>query len=96
MGKTGERLSVFAVAVVVVVVCVGLAPQLFAVAQDQGASGEAFLRAVVAGYEVSTRIGAALGRDDLDVGEVAALVRAAGLGEQRPQQRARRRNGPGC
>ena len=33
-----------------------------AVAQDRGASGEAFLRAVVAGYEISTRIGAALGR----------------------------------
>ncbi|MCW5591513.1 MAG: MmgE/PrpD family protein [Burkholderiales bacterium] len=33
-----------------------------AVAQDRGASGEEFLRAVVAGYEISTRIGAALGR----------------------------------
>jgi len=33
-----------------------------AVAQDQGSSGEEFLRAVVAGYEISTRIGKALGR----------------------------------
>ncbi len=33
-----------------------------AVAQDRRASGEEFLRAVVAGYEISTRIGVALGR----------------------------------
>lgn len=33
-----------------------------AVAQSQGLSGEAFLRGVVAGYEISTRIGAAMGR----------------------------------
>jgi 2-methylcitrate dehydratase PrpD len=33
-----------------------------AVGQARGASGEAFLRAVIAGYEVSTRIGAAMGR----------------------------------
>lgn len=33
-----------------------------AVAQDRAASGAQFLRAVVAGYEISTRIGAALGR----------------------------------
>jgi 2-methylcitrate dehydratase PrpD len=33
-----------------------------AVAQDRRAGGEAFLRAVVAGYEISTRVGAALGR----------------------------------
>ena len=33
-----------------------------AVAQAEGASGEKFLRAVVAGYEISTRIGAAMGR----------------------------------
>jgi 2-methylcitrate dehydratase PrpD len=33
-----------------------------AVAQDSGASGEAFLRGVIAGYEISTRIGAAMGR----------------------------------
>src|SRR5438132_1413011 len=31
-----------------------------ALAEDRDASGEAFLRAVVAGYEVSTRIGAAI------------------------------------
>lgn len=33
-----------------------------AVGQARGVSGEALLRAVIAGYEVSTRIGAALGR----------------------------------
>jgi 2-methylcitrate dehydratase PrpD len=33
-----------------------------AVAQAKGASGEAFLRAVITGYEISTRIGAAMGR----------------------------------
>ena len=33
-----------------------------AVAQSCGASGEAFLRAVIVGYEISTRIGAAMGR----------------------------------
>src|SRR5882672_1538838 len=33
-----------------------------ALAQSQGASGEAFLRAVVVGYEISTRIAAAMGR----------------------------------
>lgn len=34
-----------------------------AAAQDRGASGEAFLRAVIVGYEVSTRIGVAMGRE---------------------------------
>ena len=33
-----------------------------ALAQAQGASGEQFLRAVVVGYEISTRIGATMGR----------------------------------
>jgi 2-methylcitrate dehydratase PrpD len=33
-----------------------------AAAQHQNSSGEAFLRAVIAGYEISTRIGAAMGR----------------------------------
>ena len=33
-----------------------------AVAQERGASGEAFLRGVIVGYEISTRIGAAMGR----------------------------------
>ena len=33
-----------------------------ALAQANGASGEQFLRAVIAGYEISTRIGAAMGR----------------------------------
>lgn len=33
-----------------------------AAAQASNASGEAFLRAVIAGYEISTRIGAAMGR----------------------------------
>ena len=33
-----------------------------AVAEDSGANGEAFLRGVIVGYEISTRIGAAMGR----------------------------------
>ncbi len=33
-----------------------------ATAQDQGASGEDFLKAVIVGYEISTRIGVAMGR----------------------------------
>jgi len=33
-----------------------------AVAQSRGATGEAFLRAVIVGYEISTRIAAAMGR----------------------------------
>jgi 2-methylcitrate dehydratase PrpD len=33
-----------------------------AVAQENGASGEAFLRGIIVGYEISTRIGAAMGR----------------------------------
>jgi 2-methylcitrate dehydratase PrpD len=37
-------------------------PAALALAQSLGASGEALLRAVVVGYEISTRIGAAMGR----------------------------------
>jgi 2-methylcitrate dehydratase PrpD len=37
-------------------------PAALAAAQAHGDSGEKFLRAVVAGYEISTRIGAAMGR----------------------------------
>jgi 2-methylcitrate dehydratase PrpD len=37
-------------------------PAALALAQAQGASGEQFLRAVVVGYEISTRIGAAMGK----------------------------------
>jgi len=37
-------------------------PAALAVAQAHGISGERFLRAVIVGYEVSTRIGAAMGR----------------------------------
>ena len=37
-------------------------PAALAVAQARGASGAQFLRAVVVGYEISTRIGAAMGR----------------------------------
>jgi len=37
-------------------------PAALALAQSLGASGDAFLRAIVVGYEVSTRIGAAMGR----------------------------------
>ena len=34
----------------------------FAAAQDQGVDGEALIKAVIVGYEISTRIGAAMGR----------------------------------
>ena len=37
-------------------------PAALALAQAQGATGEQFLRAVIVGYEISTRIGAAMGR----------------------------------
>ena len=37
-------------------------PAALALAQANGVSGERFLRAVVVGYEISTRIGAAMGR----------------------------------
>ena len=37
-------------------------PAALALAQAHGASGEQFLRAVIIGYEISTRIGAAMGR----------------------------------
>jgi 2-methylcitrate dehydratase PrpD len=37
-------------------------PAALALAQAHGASGEQFLRAVVVGYEISTRIGAAMGK----------------------------------
>lgn len=37
-------------------------PAALAIAQAQGASGLDFLRAVIVGYEISTRIGAAMGR----------------------------------
>ena len=37
-------------------------PAALALAQSSGATGEVFLRAVIAGYEISTRIGAAMGR----------------------------------
>ena len=37
-------------------------PAALALAQARGAAGEAFLRGVIVGYEISTRIGAAMGR----------------------------------
>jgi 2-methylcitrate dehydratase PrpD len=37
-------------------------PAALALAQAHGASGEQFLRAVIVGYEISTRIGAAMGK----------------------------------
>jgi 2-methylcitrate dehydratase PrpD len=37
-------------------------PAALALAQARGASGEQFLRAVIVGYEISTRIGAAMGK----------------------------------
>jgi 2-methylcitrate dehydratase PrpD len=57
-----------------------------ACAQDTGASGEAFLRAIVAGYEISTRIGTAMGRahyrywhNTATVGAFGACAAAASL-----------------
>jgi 2-methylcitrate dehydratase PrpD len=57
-----------------------------AIAQDRGASGLAFLRGVVLGYEVSTRIGVAMGRAHYrhwhntgTVGTFGAAASAAGL-----------------
>lgn len=57
-----------------------------ACAQDVGASGDAFLRAVVAGYEISTRIGVAMGRahyrywhNTATVGAFGACAAAASL-----------------
>jgi 2-methylcitrate dehydratase PrpD len=57
-----------------------------ACAQDTGASGEGFLRAVVAGYEISTRIGVAMGRahyrywhNTATIGAFGACAAAASL-----------------
>lgn len=57
-----------------------------AIAQDRGASGLEFLRGVVLGYEVSTRIGVAMGRAHYrhwhntgTVGTLGAAASAAGL-----------------
>jgi len=57
-----------------------------ATAQDCAAGGEAFLRAVVAGYEISTRIGVAMGRahyrywhNTATVGAFGACAAAASL-----------------
>jgi 2-methylcitrate dehydratase PrpD len=49
-----------------------------ACAQDTGATGEAFLRAVVTGYEVSTRIGVAMGRTHYKYWHNTATVGAFG------------------
>lgn len=58
----------------------------WAVAQDVGADGDRFLRAVVVGYELSTRIGVALGRSHYrywhntgTVGSFGAAAAAAAL-----------------
>lgn len=49
-----------------------------ACAQDTAATGEAFLRAVVTGYEISTRIGAAMGRAHYEYWHNTATVGAFG------------------
>ena len=56
-----------------------------AVAQARGLGGEAFLRAVVVGYEISTRIGAAMGRDHYryfhNTGTIGCFGAAAAVAE---------------
>ena len=56
-----------------------------AVAQARGLSGEALLRAVVVGYEISTRIGAAMGRDHYryfhNTGAIGCFGAAAAVAE---------------
>jgi 2-methylcitrate dehydratase PrpD len=55
-----------------------------AAAEDTDASGEAFLRAVVVGYEISTRIGAVMGRGHYrfwhSTGTIGTFGAAAGAG----------------
>lgn len=67
-------------------------PAALAVGQDRGASGLAFLKAVIVGYEVSTRIGQALGREHYrfwhstgTVGTFGAAAAAACLLQLSPQ-----------
>ena len=70
-----------------------------AIGQAQGASGLAFLTAVVAGYEISTRIGAAMGREHDrywhntgtvgTFGAAAAASRAPGFSIRTVQRRTR-------
>src|SRR5476649_2694498 len=57
-----------------------------AVAEDTGASGEAFLRGMIVGYEISTRIGAAMGRahyrywhNTVTIGSFGAAAAAAAI-----------------
>ncbi len=51
-----------------------------ALAQARGASGEAFLRAVIVGYEISTRIAAAMGRAHYTMSKPLHAGRAAESG----------------
>lgn len=60
-------------------------PAALAVAQSIGATGEDFLRAVVVGYEISTRIGATMGRAHYEywhnTGTIGAFGAAAAAAE---------------
>jgi len=64
-----------------------------ALAQSRGASGEAFLRAVIAGYEISTRIAAAMGRAHYqywhNTGTIGCFGAAAAAAELLGLERAR-------
>jgi len=64
-----------------------------AVAQSRGASGEAFLRAVVVGYEISTRIAKAMGRAHYEywhnTGTIGSFGSAAAAAELLGLDRAR-------
>ena len=64
-----------------------------AVAQSRAASGDAFLRAVVAGYEISTRIAAAMGRAHYrywhNTGTIGSFGAAAAAAELLGLDRAR-------
>jgi 3-oxoacyl-[acyl-carrier-protein] synthase III len=79
--------------------CATIAAAL-AVAQKYDLSGEAFLRSVIAGYEVSSRISAAMGRDHYRFWHTTATIATFGaaaaacllLGLSRPPNSARTGN----
>ena len=58
--------------------CATIAAAL-AVAQKYDLSGEAFLRSVIAGYEVSSRISAAMGRDHYRFWHTTATIATFGI-----------------
>jgi len=68
-------------------------PAALALAQARRASGEAFLRAVIVGYEISTRIGAAMGRAHYkywhNTGTIGCFGAAAAAAELLQLDRAR-------